>query len=100
MRRLPGSAVSASETREQFQTPRAVAQLLRRHANLVQHRQQKVRHRRLLLVDDVAAAVELAGGAADEDERQIVVRVEIRIAQSGAIEEIGRASSWVWVRMW
>src|SRR5579862_3062492 len=55
--------------------PRAVPELLRRVAGLVEHGHHQVRQRRVRLEFQVPIAFEPAGGAAGEQDRQVVVRV-------------------------
>src|SRR6195256_1904582 len=67
----PGCAFSAghralhSQPGELLELSRAVAQLLRRHAEEVEHRELQVRQRRVFWIYEMAAALESARAAAD-----------------------------------
>ena len=50
---------------ELLELPGAVAQLLRRHAQEVQHRELQVGQRRVFRIDEMAAALESARASAD-----------------------------------
>src|SRR5438034_2135804 len=73
--------------RLEFHRAGAVAELLHRHADLLEQRHVQVVHRRVLREPQVAAALELSRAAADQHERQIDVRVLIRIAQPAALQD-------------
>ena len=53
---------------------------LRPHADAIQQRQVEVRHRRVVVVDEVPVALE-PGAAADEQHRQVLVRVLVAVAR-------------------
>ena len=60
----------------------AVAELLGRDAELVEHRQQQVRHRRVRRVPDVTPAFQRARCAAGQDDRQRIVIVLVAVAHA------------------
>src|SRR5438093_3764855 len=64
----------------------AVAQLLRRHAEEVQHRKLQVRERRVFRIDEMAPALERARASADEQRRQRTVRMAVAVADSSSIK--------------
>ena len=73
---------------ERLQRDRArgvAEQLVRMHAGPLQHRQKQVVHRRVLRVPQDLAALD-AARAADQDERQVDVRVLVRVADAAAVE--------------
>ena len=55
-----------------------------RHARQIEHVEEEVVQRRLLRVHEMAVALDLAVRIAAQHNRQIVVRVNVRLAQAAA----------------
>src|SRR5262249_34697526 len=73
--------------REQFvDRTLAVGELIEPRAELLEQRQMQVRERRRLRILNVAAALHLSGAAAGDDDRQVDVIVDVRIAHTAAVE--------------
>src|SRR5439155_16763362 len=64
----------------------AVAQLLRRHAEEVEHRELQVRQRRVFWIYEMAAALESARASADEQRRERTVGMAIAVADCSAVK--------------
>src|SRR5438093_343943 len=68
--------------RVQREPARAVAKRVGRHSHFVEHAQQQVGHRNFVRIDDVTTTFE----ATSQDRQwKVVVRVQVRVAQSGAV---------------
>src|SRR5438046_6561766 len=75
-----------SQPGELLELSGAVAQLLRRHAEEVEHRELQVRQRRVLWIDEMASALESARASADEQRRERTVRMAIAVADCSAVK--------------
>src|SRR5262245_29944501 len=64
----------------------AVRELVQPYANLVEQREVQVREWRWFGVLDVPPALHLSGAAAGDDDRQVDVIVNVRIAHAAAVE--------------
>src|SRR4029077_2136724 len=64
----------------------AVAQLLGRHAEEVEHRELQVRQRRVFRIYEMAAALESARASADEQRRKRTVGMAIAVADRSAVK--------------
>src|SRR5437867_8808540 len=71
----------------QLDPSRALAEVVGWHAGLVQHRDHEIRQRRARLHFHVAVPLEPARAAADQQDRQVVVRVLVPVAHAAAVEE-------------
>ena len=65
----------------------AVAERVVTNANLVEQRQQQVRHRHLAAEHEVAVPLDAAVATSDDEQRKIRVRVRVGIAQARAVEQ-------------
>src|SRR5688572_12367617 len=72
-----------------IQTSRAVADRFDVHVDAVEQRQQQVRQRRAARLDVVLPTAGPPGGPADERQRQVDVRVQVRVAECAAVQEQG-----------
>src|SRR5581483_4422882 len=70
----------------QFDQPGTVPELLLLDSELVQHRQQQVRHRRVRSDTNVTPAFDLAGSAADQKYRQRIMVVLVAVAQRAPVQ--------------
>ena len=66
---------------------RAVAQSLGWRSDAIQHRKEKIRHRRLTFELDVTPALNRPATTTREQDGQVVVVVPVAIAQAGAIDD-------------
>src|SRR6187549_182785 len=78
--------MSRSEIRKRFgiEPARTIPERLCGYACLVEHGQQQVGHRRVVRIDQMSIAGE---ATTDERQRQVVVRVQVGIAQTRAEQE-------------
>src|SRR5216684_240384 len=65
----------------------AVAEFFGRHAQILEDRHMKVRERRPFRMSHVPAAFDPRVLAADECDRQVVVKVRVAVADAGAVQE-------------
>ena len=68
---------------------RAVDEAVEANAHAVEQREVQVRQRRLLRIPDVIAALDAADAAARDDDRQVAMIVDVRIAHAAA-EQVRR----------
>src|SRR5581483_7937644 len=71
--------------RQPFQQAGAVAQLVGADAHAVEQGQPEVVQRRLALVLDVPAGLQAATALAGDEDRQVVVRVPVAVADRAAV---------------
>src|SRR2546426_1634783 len=64
----------------------AVAQLLRRHAEEVEHRELQVRQRRVFWIYEMAAALESARASPDQQRRERPVGMAIAVADGSTVK--------------
>src|SRR5438132_8244315 len=65
----------------------AVAERVDRDADLVEHRQDQVRHRRVIRILEMTAALVIAGRASDDEIRQREMVVLVAVAHVAAVED-------------
>src|SRR5437016_2623120 len=70
-----------------FERPRAVGDLFRLHANLVENREAEVHHRRVVWIHEMTTAYERAVATTCEHNRQVDRRVVIAVAHAGAVHQ-------------
>jgi len=58
-----------------------------RNARLVQHGEKQVGHRCALRIADMRAALDAADTAGDEQKRQVGIEMQVRIAQTGPVQD-------------
>src|SRR5262245_59857351 len=75
-----------SDTRQQIELARAVAEPLDVHAELVHQAQRQIRERRSFRIPEVSIAFHLLIAAADDDDRNVVVVVSVAVAHAAAVE--------------
>jgi len=66
--------------------PRAIPEAFLLHAELVEHAEQKIRHRGVLRSNDMTVAFQRAAGAAEDNKRQWIVIVLIPVAHAASIK--------------
>src|SRR5262245_29460814 len=84
---LPRAIDANPNSNETIQLARAVADFLHRNSGLLQHTQQQVVERRVFRIDDVAIAFDLSRASARKDDRQVVMRVEVAVADAAAVKD-------------
>ena len=77
----------SADLEQRIQLARRVADRFRRNPDAIQHREEKVRHRRPVFVLNVSAGFEIPAALASNQNRQIVVVVPIRVGDSAAVNE-------------
>src|SRR5882672_2040204 len=85
-KRMLASLCSRSYSSE---SARRIAQRLKLHSSLIEHRQQEIRHRRVIFIFQVASAFQAALASADQQIRQWEVVMRVAIAHVAAIEQHG-----------
>src|SRR5690606_30326347 len=83
---LPGAA-AAPALREPAQRSRRVTDVLRLHADGLHHRREEIRDRRFALIDEMPARPLRTAAAADEQRRQLVVRVVVAVGEAAAVDD-------------
>src|SRR5262247_3492697 len=78
--------IDSSDTRETIQLACAVTELFCRDTGFVKQAQQQIIERRIFRKDEVSIAAELSRAAACDNNRQVVMRVQISIADAAAVE--------------
>src|SRR5437870_3437944 len=77
LRRMSAPYASPLNAGEMFQLARRVAEILCRHASLVQEADQQVVQRSVLRIFEVPPALQLASAGAQHGGRQFVMRVNV-----------------------
>src|SRR5688572_3795142 len=81
------TASRASDTLDLGQLTRAIAHLLDGYAGAQQQREQKVRERRAVGIDEMLLALDLACAAAEHEGRQRKLIVLVAVAHVAAVQE-------------
>src|SRR5437763_13492845 len=85
-RHLLSSACEANWTEQRVDLASAVGERIETNADSVEQGQVQIRERRRLDVLDVAAAANLPGSAAGDDNRQVYVVVNVGITHAAAVQ--------------
>src|SRR5215467_10814049 len=81
-----GSCTGAlSADRKSSQPPRRISDVLRTDSNAFDHRGEEIAHRRLALVDDMAARFYEVTAASGENGRELIMQVAVSVGQSASI---------------
>jgi len=70
-----------------LQPARTIPELVLSNAELVQHGQKQIRHRSVRRKLEVAASLQLTGGASNQQDRERIVIVLVTVAQGAAVED-------------
>ena len=87
MKRAAQRAGAALHVCKVLQLAVAVPDAFFRNAHPIQHRQEQIRHRGLLGISKMASALDLARGAAGQQDRQIIMGMHIAVAQAAAVHD-------------
>src|SRR5262249_33101293 len=84
---MPAPLPAGSGQTDEIHFTGAVADLIDRNTESVENGELQIRQRRVLLAAQVTAALDCTGAAADDQHRQVVVGVEIAVADPAPVHE-------------